>query len=440
MTHAYANTETLDLWDALETSSGRPVRRIMNAWIDQPGYPAISVQRDGDTIRLTQRRFAPLLPDDSTTWAVPLIVRQVLPDRELVEHVLVEAEGLDLPLAHRDALVVANAGSAAFVRTFYDDELRGRLVDRAAIDLTPGDRLGLVDDAWAAVVAGQAPVASFLDLAFGFGGETAPAVWQTILAGLTWCDRFVDGPARERFRAAVRDLVRPAVERMGWHGRDEDGDLDRELRGDLIRALGILGNDPDTQDRARDAEAGSRAGGAVEPAVAAAAIDIVAFIGGPADYEAFRTRMDEAPTPQEQSRYRYALAGFRDRALMERTLELAASGAIRPQDAPLVLARAQGNRELGEIAWRFVRDHWEELLARFATSSVIQLAQGARLLTAPDHVAEVQAFFLTHDIPQSHRSLVQALERQRLFAALRQRATAELMSRYGSRQEVTVDS
>jgi hypothetical protein len=283
-------------------------------------------------------------------------------------------------------------------------------------------------------------VSSFLDLAFGFGGETAPAVWQTILAGLNWSDRFVDGTSRERFREAVRELFRPAIERMGWEGRDEETDLDRALRGDLIRALGVLGNDSETQVRAREAEARSRAHGAVDPAVAAAATDIVAFIGGRDDYESFRNRMDDAPTPQEQARYRFALTRFRDRALMERTLDLAASGAIRPQDAPLVLARAEGNRDLGEIAWRFVRDQWEELVPRFATSSVIHLAQGARFLTAPDQVADVQAFFATHDIPQNHRSLIQAMERQRLFAALRQRATPELVSRYGSRQGATMDS
>ena len=36
-----ANTETHDLWDALEDASGKPVRRIMDAWIFQKGYPAI---------------------------------------------------------------------------------------------------------------------------------------------------------------------------------------------------------------------------------------------------------------------------------------------------------------------------------------------------------------------------------------------------------------
>ena len=70
--HAYGNTETHHLWDALEAESGQPVRRIMDAWIFQPGYPAIEVRRDGDVVRLTQRRFAPSLPDDATTWPVPV--------------------------------------------------------------------------------------------------------------------------------------------------------------------------------------------------------------------------------------------------------------------------------------------------------------------------------------------------------------------------------
>ncbi len=38
-THSHGNTETSDLWDALERSSGRAVRTIMDTWINQGGYP-----------------------------------------------------------------------------------------------------------------------------------------------------------------------------------------------------------------------------------------------------------------------------------------------------------------------------------------------------------------------------------------------------------------
>jgi aminopeptidase N len=427
--HADANTETHDLWDALEESSGKPVRRIMDAWIFQPGYPAIDVTRDGDAIRLTQRRFAPALPEDDTTWPVPLIVRQVGVAGEREDHVLVEADGLSVPLVDPDALVVANGGSTAFVRTFYDDELRARLTARLD-QLMPGERQSLVDDAWAAAVSGRATVSAFLDVAAGFGNETAPSVWQTIITGLAWCDRFLEGEPRERFRDFVRTLVRPAMDRLGWDPRPDDGELDRELRGELIRTLGILGDDPETQAMAREAEGLSRSGGAVDASVAAAAVDVVAFAGGPDEFESFRARMHDAPTPQEQDRYRSALARFRDPALMERVLSLAVSEEIRPQDAPFVLSRAESNRDLGAIAWRYVRDHWEELVPRFAASNVIHLAAGTRALTDPDVVADVQAFFAEHDIPQNHRTLLQVLERQRLMTAMRERASGDLAARF----------
>ena len=254
-THAHANTETHDLWDALAAVSGHPIREIMEPWIFQAGYPAISVSLDGDTIRLTQRRFAPSLPDDTSTWPVPLIVRQASPEGEVVQRVLVGADGLDLPLAHPDALVMANAGSTAFVRTFYDDELRARLTRHVQRDLSAAERQSLVDDAWAIVVAGQASVSSFLDLAAGFSEEASPSVWRTLLGGLRWIDRFLEGAARERFREDVRALVAPTLRRLGWDARDDDTYDDKELRGDLIRAMGILGDDP------RDAGPGARGRG-----------------------------------------------------------------------------------------------------------------------------------------------------------------------------------
>ena len=37
--HSYANTDTDDLWDALETASEKPVKEFMHAWTSQPGLP-----------------------------------------------------------------------------------------------------------------------------------------------------------------------------------------------------------------------------------------------------------------------------------------------------------------------------------------------------------------------------------------------------------------
>ena len=434
-THAYGNTETHDLWDALAAASGEPVRHVAEPWVFQPGYPAVSVALAGDRVRLTQRRFSPSLPDATSTWPIPLTIRQFSPAGETIERVVVEADGLELPLAHPDAMIVVNAGSTAYVRTLYDDELRARLVARAQIDLSPAERLSLVDDAWAVVVAGGATIDSYLDLAAGFSEETSPAVWQTLLAGLDWVDRFVEGEARERFREGIRTLLRPALLRLGWDVREVDTPADLELRGDLIRAMGILGDDRETQAMAREDEAQVRAGHPVDPVVASAAVDVVAFIGDARDYDTYVDRMREATTPQDQDRYRFALPTFRDPDLLRRTFELVESGEIRAQDGPFILQVAEMNRDLGGDAWTYIRDHWDTLTSLFAVPNIIAIAQGARFLSDPDTAADVQAFFAEHDIPQNHLTLLQVLERQRLYAALRTRVEGDLARRFGERRQ-----
>ncbi len=426
--HAYGNTETHDLWDALEEETGEPVRRIMDAWIFQPGYPAISVTLDGNRVRFSQRRFIPSRDDDETTWPVPLTVRQVSGDEERVDRILIEADGAELELLASDAVVVANAGSASFVRIWYDDELRSRVVAPAMDVLSPIERYSLVDDAWAAVVAGKASAGSFLDLVQGLLDETDLRVWQAILGGLGWLDRFVEGEPRERLRAFVRDLVRPALTRLGWDPSEDEPDLTRALRGQLVQSLAVLGADPETLAQCRELELE----GEGDPQLLQAAVEAVAAEGTAADLDRYWQRYRSATTPQEEERYLFATSRFPGEAEVERILASAMSDDVRTQDAPYLLARSTTNRHQGPKVWRFIADRWDQMQDRFASSNIIGLVSGIRYLTDPEVVHEVDAFFREHDIPQNHLMLQQGLERMRVAAKLRERVTPELLQRFGS--------
>ena len=62
--HAYANTVTSDLWDALEDASGAPVRDVMDTFILQGGHPLVSLS--GDTVSQQPFSFGPV-PDGTTS-------------------------------------------------------------------------------------------------------------------------------------------------------------------------------------------------------------------------------------------------------------------------------------------------------------------------------------------------------------------------------------
>jgi hypothetical protein len=249
-----------------------------------------------------------------------------------------------------------------------------------------------------------------------------------LLQGIGWADRLLDAAPREHYRAWVRRLLTPALDRLGWEPREGERDLDRSLRGTLLRSLAILGAEPNAQALAREIEAEARRGAAVEPSLAAASVAIVASGGGPDEYEAFLETSRSAGTPQEQLRYLYSLADFRDAVLHERTLEMTLTDAIRGQNVPGVVARAMANRDRGEAAWAFVRDHWDELVGRIAPSTVVYLTEGIRFLTSPQLLEETTSFFDEHPIHQAALQLRQLLERQEIAVALRRRLVPQLQS------------
>src|SRR5262249_31426551 len=72
--HAYRNTETGDLWVALGAAARLPIPEVMDGWVFRPGYPLLSVQRDGPTgLLIRQQRFT-YLPGtgDPQVWQVPV--------------------------------------------------------------------------------------------------------------------------------------------------------------------------------------------------------------------------------------------------------------------------------------------------------------------------------------------------------------------------------
>lgn len=419
--NAFGSTETADLWDAIEETTGEPVRRLMDSWIWQPGYPLVGARLEVTDLVLDQERFGFDTTTDPTHWVVPVIIG----NGSTTLTALLDGDEVRVALPAPAEMVVVNAGGHGFFRVRYDETLRRRL-DRHALDrLDTLERYNLVDDAWNGVVAGRMSAADFLEFIGGFSAETSFAVWQIITIALRGLGRLVDGEAHDALRARIADLVRPTVERLGRGPLD---DMDAKVRGLLIGALAVLGGDHASQLWCREVlEAADGTGdsvggeGAVDAELVAAATAVVAAVGDAADYERLLAGVRRAATPQDQLRNLYALAEFDDAALIGRTCELAMSDEVKTQNAPFLLRACIANRHHGEAAWDFVRQHWDDATARFPTNTIVRMIDSVKLLNRPDQQRGTESFFAEHPIPQAAETLRQVLERQRVNVALRAR-------------------
>lgn len=439
--HAYANADTRDLWAALGRVAERDIPGLMEAWIFRPGFPLVGVRREGLELVLTQQRFTYLPePPEFTTaldggaearWQIPIQLR-FLGIRSASQRVLLTDAEARVACPAGAAAVLVNEGGHGFYRVRYAPDLLDALLHRLE-ELAPIERFNLVSDAWAAAQAGLLPLADYLELATRFHAERNRNVWTILLTSMGALVRLVTAEDRPRLEAYVRHLVAPAVAELGWAPRAGEDELTRQLRGDLLRALGTLGNDHAVQARAATVYAAALDDpAAVDPNVLPALIAILAHAGDGARYEAFLQRFRAAGTPQEEQRYLYALAGFQVPELLRQTLERTVNGEIRTQDGPFVVRAVLYNVRGREVGWEFVKQRWDQLDRLFPKHGLRRMCEGLVALATPELERDVHAFVRARGIHLGGRTLEQYLEQLRVAVRMREREGAAL-SRYLAR-------
>jgi aminopeptidase N len=289
-------------------------------------------------------------------------------------------------------------------------------------NLTPIERYGLVDDTWSSVMAGRTSASDFLDFARSFQAETDLDVWTVLSGCLAGLDKLVEGEAKLQYKAAVRDLAQPALDRLGWEPGESDSSRDLELRGLFIRLLANVGDDELALKNAGDLhDSYLTDAGSVEPNIAAAATGVVASKGGSDEYEVFLGKYQDPSTPQEERRYQLALSAFPGEAEMDRTLAMSLDGTVRTQDAPYLLAVCMRNKEQGSRAWEFIKDNWDKINKDFPSNSIVRMISGVTSLSKSGQAEDVYAYFEDHEVPQGQLTLQQTLEKLRVNVALRER-------------------
>jgi len=220
----------------------------------------------------------------------------------------------------------------------------------------------------------------------------------------------------------VRNLLAPAVAGLGWAPRDGESELTHQLRGDLLRALGTLGNDRTVQTRAAELyEAALVDPTAVDANVLPALIGILAHAGDAARYAAFLERFRAASTPQEEQRYLYALTGFQAADLLAQTLERSINGEIRTQDAPFVNRSLLLSVPAREQAWEFVKAHWDVMDRRYPKHGLLRMCEGVVGLVTPELERDVHDFVARLGLELGGKTLDQYLEQLRVAVRLRER-------------------
>jgi puromycin-sensitive aminopeptidase len=432
-THAYGNADTNDLWVSLGKIANQPVPELMNGWIFQPGFPLVTATvSPSSELTIRQQRFS-YLSDDQTSpsqdqrWKIPLQMRVTAGGKTKTSRILLTEKDTTVALPNDWEAIVLNEGGHGFYRVRYASDLLSRLLNAGIDRLAATERFNLINDAWATTVAGLMPITEYLDLTARFTVDRDKNVWALLLDSFSFLNHIIAADERPALEALVRQRVSTAVTDVGWAPQRGESELTGQLRSELIGALGKLGNDLATQQRAAELYTASKKNpAAIHPDLVPAIVSILAHTGDHGRYEEFTERFRTATTPQEERRYLFSLAGFQQKALLERTLARTLSGNVRTQDAPFVVSAVMGNLNGRELAWNFVKTNWEKMDQLFPKQGLRRMCGGIVSLAMPELERDVLAFFKSRKIDLGGKTLDQYFEQLRIAVAMQQRDGKQL--------------
>jgi aminopeptidase N len=421
--YAYSNAAGEDFWSEVARVTGKPVDRIMRSFVDQVGAPALTVRsscsQNTTQIELKVGRFTgmPGAAPAPQTWILPVAVKDAKGQTryELIDRAerTIKVEGC--------GTVFANADSRGYYFTDYTADTVGQFVKNTG-SLTAAERISLLGDEWWMVRAGRHDVDLYLELAAALATDNTPVIAESIASRLEIIgDDIADAAERTRYQAWIRTRFGPVLASLGLPGQASDSDDRQSRRGTLLHLVGVVGNDPAIQARARELAVRYIAEpNTISPTLATSVLQVAAVGGDTALYQRYLDQLKASGAePERYYRYFTALSWFADPALVKRTLDFATSTEVRSQDASTLIGAMLEHQWSSDQAWEFTKERWPVLLKTLNIFQAIpDLVDSFGAFCSVARGNDVKEFLAKNSVPAVARAARQATERIESCVAL----------------------
>ena len=407
--HLYGNATAEDFWNAQTANSKQPVDKIMASFIDQPGVPLLTFgEMTNGAYPVKQSRFfvGGGESGNAATWTLPVCAKSgAAPACELLTpaSTMLAAESGTRPF-------YANARNKGYYRTAYTPGQLKAITETAESGLSIPERIGFLGDRWALTLAGEAPVGQYLDLALAVKDDTNPDVLNSALGSIGIIrSKIATEDDQGKLDAVVRAEFGPVWARYAKAEKSKDFER-QQIRSELFHALG-LAEDAGVLAEARAITTELLSGKKVEDEdLVDVAVALSASVGNEEFYNRMLVVSQKADDPGLQSEALETLAQFKDPALATRTLEYAVSGQVRNQDSWVLIAIELSRGATRDLAWNWVKAHWDQVKAQLTTASGGNLISATGTFCSVEKRDEVKEFFASHPVEASDRSLAKAVD------------------------------
>ncbi|MDC0712447.1 M1 family metallopeptidase [Stigmatella sp. ncwal1] len=437
--HVGGNATADDFLAALSAEAGQDVAKVLGTFLDQGGAPLVTAALDCSgkvpKVALAQRRYLPVgsSGEEARLWRVPLCIRYGVKAGAGRACTVLETERAELPLPEAKGCpdwFFPNAEGAGYVRTQVAGADWRRLITVAGTRLTRAERVTLLGDARALVLAGQLPAADALALAARFAEDADRQVFLASRELLNVVDRrMLSEPRRADYARFLRETYGPRARKLGFVPRAGESEDTRLLRPELLWLAGVQGEDPKLISEARKlTDQWLKDRRAVSPELVSLVLGITAAHDG----RALAPQLREALKHEKERKVRHHLLGalgdIRDPEVMREQLPLVLDPSEDPRETVWMMFSASQDPRTSGVVYGFMKENYDALAARMPeefASYMVMLGGG---FCDAEHRKDVESFFTERAARTSSgsRRLAQTLEHIDLCIALKQAQGASI--------------
>ena len=396
--HQYGNTIGRDLWNALGQASGRDVAAFMDSWLEQPGYPVLTVKVENDVLKISQKQFfIGEHEDKNRLWVVPLNSNwKGLPDT--LETESIEIPGYAALLAENEgALRLNTENTAHYITDYQGDLLEAVLAELETLDNT--SKLQIVQERRLLAEAGHISYADLLPVLDKLAKEKSYLVVSAVSQVIAALERFIDEgtEAEKAFNRLVAKLARHNYDRLGFEAKDGESDED-ELVRQLTISMMIRSNDAEASQVASQIFAAHKENLAGLPAAIRAQV-LINEIKHHETKDLVTTYLD-LYTHATDAVFKRQLAGALAYSTDADNIQILIGSwkdkfVVKPQDLSSWYLQFLGHQATQETVWVWARENWDWIKAALGGDMSFDsfVIFPSHIFKTEQRLAEYKAFF-----------------------------------------------
>ena len=362
--HKYSNATKHDLWRALQEASASngvklPIVETIKEWIEEPGYPVISIGKKDGGYALQQKRFLLSGAHAKGRWNIPIVYFDGKKEGRFL------MKGKSYFLKSSAEWVKVNYRQTGLFRVIYDSETLegiGRAIEKGI--LTNRDAWGIENDLFVMTRSGQYPLKKYLDFVGKYLMDVGYPSASELSGHLNWLHLMLHNTSLSKDVEALSvKFHKHILDRVGWRSRNGDNPENSLLRPIAISALGILGDKETLSESNRIFNAFVDKGKWIPSDIKGPIYGNAVRSGNPKCTDKLLLSLyQKRDLPEDKNKALAALGVAPGESKARKALGISLSKEVRIQDAYILHVMVSSNAEGNGVVWEWTKKNWKRLM------------------------------------------------------------------------------